>query len=43
MDEHVDVEKGVDRRECVADAQPWRLTAAWAACGTGEDDTAAHA
>jgi hypothetical protein len=43
VDQNMDPEVGVDRRDCVADTPPRRQAAAWAAGGTGEDDTTTHA
>jgi hypothetical protein len=43
VDQHMDVEVGIDRRDRVADAPPRRQAAAWAAGGTGANDTTTHA
>jgi hypothetical protein len=43
VDQHMDAELGLDRRNRVADAPPRRQAAAWAAGGTGENDTPTHA
>ena len=43
VDQHMDPELGIDRRDRVADAPPRRQAAAWAAGGTGENDTPTHA
>ncbi|MCX7430135.1 MAG: hypothetical protein NTY17_03880 [Planctomycetia bacterium] len=43
VDQHMDVETSLDRRNRVADAPPRRQAAAWAAGGTGANDTTTHA
>ena len=43
MDQHMDLQPRVDRRDRIADAPPRRQAAARAAGGTGENDTPTHA
>ena len=43
VDQHMEPELGLDRRDRVADAPPRRQAAAWAAGGASENDTPTHA
>jgi hypothetical protein len=42
MDQHMNREQRLDRRQCIAGTPPWGQAAAQAAGGTGEHNTSSH-